>query len=359
VTTSVGALVQAFLADELPVQRGLRPASVKAYRDGLRLFLVFVARDVSCRLTQITREAFTLDRVLRFLQDLETTRHNHRRTRNHRLTILRAFFEFLARRCPEYLAVAQQVAAIAVKRAPPPETFFLELDEIDTLLRRLPPHGRHALRDRVLFLLLYNTGARVQEIADLRIEHLDLGPQPRVRLHGQGDKWRVCPLWSQTVDAITRLLREGVSTPPPTRALFTSNGTRALTRFGLYKIVRRHTDSLRVQRGAPIGRHVGPHVFRHTAAVHLLEAGVDVNVIRGEAGVRRILGVLSLAKKHGPAVIEDAAKAALDLGVPTYRFLRRYLERRPPVPLTLKQVDPLIRQLTLYRDLIDRTGDTQ
>jgi transposase len=78
----------------------------------------------------------------------------------------------------------------------------------------------------------------------------------------------------------------------------------------------------------------------------------------GEAGVRRILGVLSLAKKHGPAVIEDAAKAALDLGVPTYRFLRRYLERRPPVPLTLRQVDPLIRQLTLYRDLIDRTtGD--
>ena len=80
----------------------------------------------------------------------------------------------------------------------------------------------------------------------------------------------------------------------------------------------------------------------------------------GEAGVRRILGVLALAKQHGPAVVEDAAKAALDLGVPTYRFLRRYLERRPPVPLTLRQVDPLIRQLTLYRDLIDRrTGDPQ
>jgi transposase len=80
----------------------------------------------------------------------------------------------------------------------------------------------------------------------------------------------------------------------------------------------------------------------------------------GEAGVRRILGVLSLAKKHGPAVAEDAAKAALELGVPTYRFLRRYLDRRPPAPLTLRQVDPLIRQLTLYRDLIDRTtGDPQ
>jgi transposase len=80
----------------------------------------------------------------------------------------------------------------------------------------------------------------------------------------------------------------------------------------------------------------------------------------GAGGVRRILGVLALAKKYGPAVVEDAAKAALDLAVPTYRFLRRYLERRPPVPLTLRQVDPLIRQLTLYRDLIDRTtGDSE
>jgi transposase len=78
----------------------------------------------------------------------------------------------------------------------------------------------------------------------------------------------------------------------------------------------------------------------------------------GPAGVRRILGVLSLAKKYGPAAVEDAAKAALELGVPTYRFVRRYLERHLPVPLTLRQVDPLIRQLTLYRDLIDRqTGD--
>jgi transposase len=78
----------------------------------------------------------------------------------------------------------------------------------------------------------------------------------------------------------------------------------------------------------------------------------------GAAGVRRLLGLLALARTHGPAAVEDAAKAALDLAVPTYRFVRRYLDRRPPVPVTLRQVDPLIRQLTLYRDLIDRTtGD--
>jgi transposase len=95
-----------------------------------------------------------------------------------------------------------------------------------------------------------------------------------------------------------------------------------------------------------------------TAGVHIGAVCTAIHQHDGVAGVRRMLGVLALAKKHGPAVVDDAAKAALDLGVPTYRFLRRYLERRPPAPLTLRQVDPLIRQLTLYRDLIDRkTGD--
>jgi len=96
-------------------------------------------------------------------------------------------------------------------------------------------------------------------------------------------------------------------------------------------------------------RHAGPHL--HTVCTHIHDH-------EGAAGVRRILGVLSLAKKYGPAAANEAAKAALELQVPTYRFLRRYLERRPAAPLTLTQVDPLIRQLTLYRDLIDRqTGD--
>src|SRR4029450_7826996 len=95
--------------------------------------------------------------------------------------------------------------------------------------------------------------------------------------------------------------------------------------------------------------HAGPSIGAVCDHIHGHE---------GAVGVRRILGVLALARKHGPAVVEDTAKVALDLGWPTYRFIRRYLERRPPVPLALRQVDPLIRQLTLYRDLIDRTtGD--
>jgi transposase len=96
----------------------------------------------------------------------------------------------------------------------------------------------------------------------------------------------------------------------------------------------------------------------HSAGTNIGILAQQIHRREGQPGVRRIQGLLALAKKHGPAVVDDAAKAALELGAPSYRFVRTYLERRPPVPLTLRQVDPLIRQLTLYRDLIDqKTGD--
>jgi integrase/recombinase XerD len=303
---SLGALLHAFLADELPLQKGLRPASIKAYRDGLRLFLTFVTTDVPCRLTQITLNALTLERVLRFLQHLEDSRHNHRRTRNHRLMILHAFFEFLGRRVPECLAVAQQVAGIPSKRVPPPETRFLDRDQIAALFEQLPALGRLALRDRTLLLTLYNTGARVQELADLRVEHLELGAHPKVRLHGKGDKWRTCPLWARTATLLQQLLDAAPKDEDGSRGrpVFTSPRGCALTRFGIYKIVRRHTGQLRTSEAGPSRHHISPHLFRHSCAVHLLEAGVDVNVIRGW------LGHVSLTTTNRYAEITVRAKEA-------------------------------------------------
>lgn len=301
---SLGAVLHAFLADELPLQKGLRPASIQAYRDGLRLFLTFVAADVPCRLTHITLDALTLERVVRFLQHLEDRRHNHRRTRNHRLMILHAFFEFLGRRVPECLAVAQQVAGIPSKRVPPPETRFLDRDEIAMLFDQLPAGGRLALRDRTLLLTLYNTGARVQELADLRVEHLELGAQPKVRLHGKGDKWRICPLWARTATLLEHLVAEASTDASPRRPVFRSPSGRALTRFGIYKVVRRHTGQLRTSEAGPPRHHISPHLFRHSCAVHLLEAGVDVNVIRGW------LGHVSLTTTNRYAEITVRAKEA-------------------------------------------------
>ena len=194
--------------------------------------------------------------------------------------MIHTLFEYIASRSPEMLIVSQQVAAIPTKRVPPPETRFLERDEVQQLLQGLLSRGRHALRDRALILFLYNTGARVQEAADLRVEHLDLSEHPTIRLHGKGDKWRTCPLWQQTSQTLDQLLQSQSPPATPQTAVFTARG-EPLTRYGIYKIVRRHAADLDDPR---TGRRISPHTFRHTAAVHLLEAGVEVNVIRSWLG---------------------------------------------------------------------------
>jgi integrase/recombinase XerD len=279
----LGSHVHAFFIDYLGVQKGLRLSSIRAYRDAIRLFLLFVAADRRCALTRVKIDDLTCDRALRFLRSLEAERHNQVRTRNHRRAVLVCFFDYLARQVPDRLAVSQQVAAIPVKRASPPETRFIERAEIVALFERLPTRGPHAERNRILLQFLYNTGARVQEVADLRVGHLDLSGL-RVQLHGKGDKWRMCPLWPQTVADLQRFLTARDALKTPEAVVFLSHQGRALTRFGIYKIVRRLTSATRCHSGGLPSRPASPHVFRHTAAVHLLEAGVDVNVIRGWLG---------------------------------------------------------------------------
>src|SRR6266540_1918301 len=180
-TITLGTLVYSFFLDHLAAQKGLRPATIRSYRDTLRLFLAFVASDARRPITQLSVEDLTFERVLAFLQHLETARRNHVPTRNQRLAGLRTFFEYFARRLPERLQVCEQVAAIPIKRTPLPEMRFLDRTEITTLFAALPREGRQAPRDRALLMTLYNTGARVQEIADLRVKHISLTAPPHVR----------------------------------------------------------------------------------------------------------------------------------------------------------------------------------
>jgi len=280
----LGRVTYSFFLDYLTVQKGLRPASIRSYRDTLRLFLQFAASDAQRKVTRLTLQDLTFERVKAFLQYLEEDRKNHIPTRNQRLVALHTFFEYVARKVPEMLPVSEQVAAIPMKRTHSPETTFLEREEIASLLAQLPTAGRLALRERALFIFLYNTGARVQEVADIRIGDLDLDGSPRVRLHGKGDKWRTCPLWTETANLLKTLLQQRPMTDASGGAVFLSQNGTPLTRFGIYKIVRRHTDGLWQRRKGTNPRHLSPHIFRHTAAVHLLESGVEVNVIRNWLG---------------------------------------------------------------------------
>jgi site-specific recombinase XerD len=295
----LGPLVHSFFVDHLVTVKGLRQASVRSYRDTVRLLLCFVADDKKVKITKLRLEDLSFERILGFLRYLEDDRGNHVRTRNQRLAAVHTLFEYIASREPEMLGVCQRVAAIPMKRAAPAEAHYLERDEIEALFRDIPRAGRLALRDRALLLFLYNTGARVQEVADLRIGHVELGDTLFVRLHGKGDKWRTCPLWRQTAALVEELIDSANVMPMADMPVFRSATGEALTRFGIYKIVRRHAGRFDEARSS---RRVSPHLFRHTAAVHLLEAGVEVNVIRGW------LGHADLATTNRYAEINTKAK---------------------------------------------------
>jgi integrase/recombinase XerD len=283
ITPTLGQLLHGFFEDYLKRQKGLRPSSVRSYRDALTLFLRFVGAEADKKLSRLSLGDLTCERVLAFLNALETQRQNHIRTRNQRLAVLRTFFEYVIHRVPEGFNEAQRIAGIPAKRVPPPEMRFMDREEIQTLFASLPSAGTSALRDRALLLFLYNTGARVQEVSDLRLSNLELHSMPRVHLHGKGDKWRTCPLWKETADLLEDLF--GTPMPPePERPVFASRHGQPLTRFGIYKIVRRLTKVLVKPANGRPERPISPHCFRHTTAVHLLESGVEPNVIRGWLG---------------------------------------------------------------------------
>jgi len=300
---TLGQVVYSFFIDHLQVAKGLRPSSISSYRDGVRLFLQFVADDAGCKLTKLPLAALTPERVLRFLQSLENDRHNHVRTRNQRLAILRTFFDYLGGRVPELLIAAERVARIPTKKVAPPETHFLDREDIQALFNGMPSGTWGAERDRTLVLFLYNTGARVQEAVDLRVGHLELDRTAHVRLHGKGDKWRTCPLWTETAGRLRALVQLPDNGVRPEDPVFRSQRGDALTRFGMYKIVRRHGGRFDADPKKR-GRRVTPHVLRHTTAVHLLEAGVELNVIRGW------LGHVSLETTNRYAEISLRTKAA-------------------------------------------------
>lgn len=282
-TPTLGSTVYSFFLDYLPQQKGLRPSSIRSYRDTLRLFLLFASAQSKRGVSELRLEDMTFERVIGFLRDLEQKRRNGISTRNQRLAALHTFYEYVGRCVPEMLHVCGQVAAIPLKRSALPETRFMAREEVQTLFAQLPQHGRLALRDRTLLLFLYNTGARVTEVANLKVEQLVLTAQPQVRLLGKGGKWRTCPLWQQTAIALRQLLAERGASDPQA-PVFTAATGEPLTRFGIYKRVRQHAAALEKTPSVPRPRRITPHVFRHTTAVHLLEAGVEVNVIRGWLG---------------------------------------------------------------------------
>jgi integrase/recombinase XerD len=280
--TDLGRSVTRFFAEYLPAARGLSPHTVRSYRDAIVLLLQYAARDARRGIEQLRVTDLTSERVARFLVYLENHRHNAVATRNSRLGAVHVFARFLAAEWPEHLAVLQRVIGLPFKRgAREVPIEYLEREEVDAVLRsidRTRPTGR---RDYALFALMFNTGARVQEVLSLRRRDVRIEAPPQVRLCGKGNKVRLCPLWPATANLLRRLMEQQhcSGSDPADAFLFTNARGRPLTRFGVRYLLHKHVTAASRSTTTLRAKRIHPHSLRHGTAVALLKAGVDFATI--------------------------------------------------------------------------------
>jgi integrase/recombinase XerD len=273
----LGAALQRYFCRYLIDQRHLSPQTVASYRDTFRLLLAFIERVFRLKPDELRVADITSSRVLAFLDDLERTRGNSVRTRNVRLAPIRSFLRYAAGADPLLLPVAQKVLAIPSKRFERGRVGHLSRAQMQLLLDTPDRSTRAGTRDGVLLTLMYNTGARVSEIAALKFGDLRLDTGGSLHVHGKGRKQRTVPLWRDTV----RLLRAwSRHTPHNDEAPLLPNARgEHMTRSGIEQRLRVVLDRAALRDPSLRKLRVSPHTIRHTTAMHLLQSGIDLSVI--------------------------------------------------------------------------------
>ena len=289
--TDLGRELVRFFEEYLPGQRGLSPNTVRSYRDAMLLLLQFAAADAKRPVDRLQVSDLTAERVAAFLNHLQSERSNGIATRNARLGAIHVFARFLAARMPEALGTLQRVIAVPYKRgAREVPIEYLERAEVEAVLQSIDRSNALGRRDYALFALMFNTGARVQEALDVRRCDVRLDAPPQVRLHGKGNKVRLCPIWPVTAKLLRAFIDElPASDGDPAQALLFINARgRPLTRFGVRYLLRRYVAAAAKAVPSMRDKSIHPHSLRHSTAIALLKAGVDFATISqwlGHAGL--------------------------------------------------------------------------
>src|SRR5580700_7051564 len=277
-------LLSAFFLRYLAVERGVSPHTTTSYRDAMKLLLQFAAVQRRRSVDQLVIEDLTAPLVLDFLADLETSRGNTIRTRNSRLAAVQTFFRYVAGREPALAATCSPVLSIPAKKALRPLLGYLSEQELGHLLAQIDRLATRGERDYVLLSILYDTGARIQELLDLTPRDFHLETPPFVRVRGKGRRERLCPLLPQSARLVrTFLSAQGRRLDEQEPLLQNRQGAR-LTRHGaryiLLKYLRRATSSM-----PTLARpRISPHTMRHTKGMHLLQSGVPLVMVKDFLG---------------------------------------------------------------------------
>lgn len=281
---SLLALLQSFFQSHLRAVRGASEHTVRSYRDGLRLFLLFTAQHLRRPVAKLHLDDIRSEVVMAFLDHIEAARGNGPATRNCRLAAIHSFAAHLLRQDLTRAEQYRRILAIPTKRAQIRPPTYLEPEEVRALIAQPDPSTSSGARDLALLLFLYNTGARVGEVLALRREDLSLRRPRQVRLHGKGGKERFCPLWPETAQALRILIERDPLSAPSVAEVFRNAHGAPLTRDGVAYLITKYVR-LAGQTVPGLRRHhITPHTLRHSCAVALLQAGVDLTVIRDYLG---------------------------------------------------------------------------
>lgn len=269
--------LQRFFTERLVRQRQASPATVASYRDSLRLLLGFVAERSGKAPSALGFDDLDADTVSAFLTHLEADRQNTARTRNNRLAAIRALFGYAALRHPEHAELIARVLAIPQKRHDKAIVTFLTHHEAQALLAAPDPGRWEGRRDRAMLAVAIQTGLRLAELTGLDCGDIALGAGAHLSCTGKGRKQRIVPLTTNTVAVLRTWTRErGRLGADP---LFPTRTGRRLSPDAVQRRVALHVATAGVRCPSLGGKNVTPHVLRHTAAMALLQAGVDVSVI--------------------------------------------------------------------------------
>ncbi len=277
--TSLPVLLRGFFEDYLAAQRDVSPNTIFAYRDSIKLFLRFAARQSGRQVIRLRLTDLGTTTVLAFLDYLEVERRNCVATRNYRLVALHRFFAYAADTDPRCADLCRRVLDIPVKKTTSTAMTYLDRAEVEALLAAPSLAHRLGLRDIALLTLLYNTGARASEVVNLNVKDIRFESPSHVRLLGKGRKERACPLWQETVDALQVYLQQRNNGSQPDAPLFVNAHHTRISRFGVVTILRRHVAVAAAQQPSLAAKRISPHTMRHTAAMQLLQHGVDRAVI--------------------------------------------------------------------------------
>jgi site-specific recombinase XerD len=273
----VGLWLQKFFVEYLRSQKSVSPETVCSYRDTWRLLLQYINEKHGIAPAELCLNDLTASIVLAFLDHLEEVRKNSVKSRNVRLSAIRAFFRLVSLNSPENLHLASSVIAIPTKKTAKRLVHFLSRDEIDALLAAPDQSLFSGRRDHALLLTLYNTGARASEIISLKQTQISFGTCSFLSLNGKGRKERTIPLWARSAITLRTWIEE--TTHLQTDLVFPSAAGHKLTRNGLDYILQRAVQRASSHCPSLSNKAVTPHVLRHSTATHLLQSGVDISTI--------------------------------------------------------------------------------